>query len=89
MTRSSSTTVCHQSGSPQSGRASSTIGRVPPAPPFGDGTGPSPLYLVEPEIPEGMTCADWRRRRQPIPRLALLAHLGAWQRWHRFRGVPS
>ena len=65
MTRSSSTTVCHQSGSPQSGGLSSTTGTVPPAPPFGDATGPSPFYVVEPEIPEGMPCAEWRRRRQP------------------------
>ena len=89
MTRSSSTTVCHQSGSPQPGRASSTTGTVPPAPPFGDGTGPSPFYLVEPGIPEGMTCAEWLRRRQPLPRLGLLAHVGAWQRRQRVGGVPS
>ena len=89
MTRSSSTTVCPQSGSPRSGRASSTTGTVPPAPPFGPGTGSSPLDLVEPEIPEGMTCAEWRRGRQPLPRLGLLARVGAWQPRHRSRGVPS
>ena len=86
MTRSSSTPVFHQSGSPRSGRAVSMSGTVPSAPPFGDGTGPSPLYLVEPEIPEGMTCGEWRRRRQPVPRLGLLAHIGARRRRHRFRG---
>ena len=85
MTLSSSTTACHQSGRPQSGRAVSMSGAVPSAPPLGDATGHSPLYVVEPDIPEGMTCANWRRRRQPLPEPGLLAHVGAWQRWHRLR----
>ena len=63
MTVSSPTTACHQSGRPQSGRAVSMTGTVPSAPPFGDATGHSPLYLVEPDIPDGMTCSEWRRHR--------------------------
>ena len=76
MTLSSSTTACHQSGRPQSGRAVSMTGTVPPAPPFGDATGHSPLYVVEPDIPEDMRCAHWRWRRQPLPELGLLARAG-------------
>ena len=68
MTRSSSTTVCHQSGSPQPGRASSTTRDGPSRASIWDGTDPSPLCVVEPEIPEGMTCAEWLRRRQPSPK---------------------
>ncbi len=58
MIRSSSTTVCHQSGSAQSERAFSTTRDGPSRASIWDGTDPSPLCVVEPEIPEGMTCAD-------------------------------
>ena len=89
MTRSSSTTVCHQSGPPVGQGGISMTGTVLPVPPSRGATDPSPLYVVEPDIPEDRRCANWRQRRQPLPELGLLARVGASQRWHRFRGVPS
>ena len=36
----------------------------------------SPFYVEAPDIPEGMTCATWRRRRRPRPKPGLLACAG-------------
>ena len=33
---------------------------APAASPSGRGSGLSPFYLEEPDIPEGVTCAEWR-----------------------------
>lgn len=35
----------------------------------------SPFYVDEPDIPEGMTCATWRRRRQPRKEPGLFARV--------------
>jgi hypothetical protein len=45
-------------------------------------TGPSSgsragFYVGEPEIPEGMTCAEWRRRTRLVPRPGLFARIRA------------
>ena len=47
MIRSSSTTVCHQSGSAQSERAFSTTRDGPSRASMWDGTDPSPLCVVD------------------------------------------
>ena len=43
------------------------------------------FYVEEPDIPEGMTCADWRRLRQLPPEPGLAVCFRAWQHRHRFR----
>ena len=48
-------------------------------------TGPSPLYVVEPDIPEGMTVPIGAGGARLSPELGLLAHVGAWQRRHWLR----
>ena len=48
-----------------------------------------PLYVEEPDIPDGVTCAEWRRQRESLPTRGLLAHVRAWLRWQQFREVLS
>ena len=43
------------------------------------------FYVEEPDIPEGMTCADWHRLRRLPPKPRLAMHFRAWQRGHRNR----
>ena len=85
MTRSASNTVFPEAGRPQSGRA----GFATAAPPFRRASGHSPFYLEEPDIPETVTCAEWRRRRRRVPKRGLLAHLLAWLRWDQLREALS
>ena len=33
------------------------------------------FYVEEPDIPEGMTCATWRRRRRPRSKARLFARV--------------
>jgi hypothetical protein len=47
-------------------------------------SGDSPLYVEEPDIPEGVTCAAWRRTRQRVAKRRLLADL-PWLRWPQLR----
>ena len=84
MTRSSSNTVFHEAGRPQSGRA----GIATAAPPFRRASGHSPFYVEEPDIPEGVTCAEWRRPRQRLAKRGLRAHV-PWLRWHKLREALS
>ena len=46
------------------------------------------FYVEEPDIPEGMTCADWRRLRRLSPEPGLAVRFRKWQRRHRFRIAP-
>ena len=43
------------------------------------------FYVDEPDIPDGMTCDDWRRRRRPLAAPGLVARFRWWQRRHRLR----
>ena len=45
---------------------------------------PQSFYVGEPDIPAGMTCAEWRRQARSLPRLGFLAQVRAWQGWHQF-----
>ena len=74
MTRLSSNVVLPEAGDPQSGIATA-------APPFRRASGDSPFYVEEPDIPEGVTCAEWRRRRRHLAKRGLLANV-PWLRWH-------
>ena len=59
---------------------------APAASPSGRGSGFSPFYLEEPDIPQGVTCTEWRRRnanRGP------LAHVRPGLRWHQLREALS
>ena len=84
MTRSSSNTVFHEAGGPRSGRA----GLATAAPPFRRAAGQSPFYVEEPDIPEGVTCAEWRRPRKRVAKRGLRGHV-PWLGWHQLREALS
>ena len=62
---------------------------APAASPSGRGSGLSPFYMEEPDIPEGVTCAEWRGRRRRNAKRGPLAHVRAWLRWHQLREALS
>ena len=47
---------------------------APAASPSGRRPGLSPFYLEEPDIPEGVTCAEWRGRRRRDTKRGPLAY---------------
>ena len=59
------------------------------ASPSGRGPGLSLFYLEEPDIPEGVTCTEWRGRRRRDAKRGLLAQVRARLRWHQLREAPS
>ena len=83
MTRSSFDTILHEAGHLRSGRA----GLARPRLHFGARV-TTRFYVEEPDIPEGVTCAEWRRRRQRLAKRGHLAHL-SWPRWHPLREALS
>ena len=62
---------------------------APAASPSGRGSGLSPFYLEEPDIPEGVTCAEWRGRRRRNTKRGPLAYVRPRLRWHQLREAPS
>jgi hypothetical protein len=75
MTRSSHMTVFLEAGSTQASGPAIGTDSIAAEPPFGSRLDSSPFYVDEPDIPEGMTCATWGRRRQPRPKPGLLARV--------------
>ena len=59
------------------------------ASPSGRGSDLSPCYMEEPDIPEGVTCAEWRRRRQRLAKRGRLAQVRSWLRSRQLREAVS
>ena len=75
MTRSSPITVLLEAGSNQASAAAIGTDRIVAERPLATRRDASPFYVDEPDIPEGMTCATWRRQRRPRREPGLFARV--------------
>jgi len=77
MTRTSSVTDSRDAARPKTRRAAISAQTAAAGAIAGRELGASLFYVVEPDIPEGMTCTEWRRRRQPVAKRRLIARVRA------------